>query len=65
MLSPGLGALRMESPMGLTVNLLLLVSISSPTKYLRKKYVRKEHYKRRKDARKEIFIDSWFSSLVT
>lgn len=66
MLSPRLGSLRMESPTGLTVNLLLLVSISPLIKYLRKKYyVRKEHYKRRKDARKKVFIDSWFSSLVT
>lgn len=59
MLSPCLGVLRMGSPTSLIVNLLLLVNISSPTKYLRKKYVRKKHYKRRKDARKEIFIDSW------
>lgn len=31
MLSPRLGALRMGSPTGLIVNLLLLVNISSPT----------------------------------
>lgn len=57
MLSPRLGALRMGSPTGLIINLLLLVNISSPTE--EKVRVRKEHYKRRKDARKEICIDSW------
>lgn len=62
MLSPHLGALSMNSPEGPAANLLLFFNISSLTKYLRKTYRKKENYKR-KHAREEIFIDSWFQSL--
>lgn len=43
----------------LMVTLLLVVNISSLTKYLRKTNIRKEHYERNKHARKEIVPDSW------
>jgi hypothetical protein len=52
----------MNSPEGLIANLLLLVNISSLTKYLRKTYGEKENY-RRKYVKKDICIDSLFQSL--
>lgn len=55
----------MESPKGLIVILLLLVNISSPTKYLRKTYIRNITKEKNTQGRKYLLtpgFSSWSSS---